>query len=83
MTAFSELSQKDKALFDAMHSIGLEATEDALKNGANVNATDRDGYTPLMTAALKGNKDIAELLLKHGAKMNATEKYGERHYIKL
>jgi ankyrin repeat protein len=33
---------------------------------AEVNARDKDGWTPLYEAAQNGHKDIAELLRKHG-----------------
>ena len=39
-----------------------------LDNGADVNAKDKHGNTPLHKATLRGNKDIVELLRKHGAK---------------
>ncbi len=37
-------------------------------NGANVNATAKNGATPLKVAAAKGRKDIVELLKRRGAK---------------
>ena len=41
--------------------------------GANVNARDRSGATPLHAAALKGNLGIAELLVGHGAEVDARD----------
>ncbi len=37
MTVFSDLSQKDEALFNAMNVMDLEAIEEALANGADIN----------------------------------------------
>ena len=39
-----------------------------LKNGANVNAKDSDGYTPLSVAKKKGHARMVELLKANGAK---------------
>ncbi len=42
-----------------------------LTSGADVNATTRDGATPMHTALLHGQKDHVELLAKRGAKLDA------------
>jgi ankyrin repeat protein len=39
-----------------------------VKNGADVNARDNFGLTPLMWADRKENSEIWEILIKHGAK---------------
>jgi ankyrin repeat protein len=41
-----------------------------LEAGADVNATQHGGYTPLLQAAAAGNKDIVHLLLEHGARLD-------------
>ena len=42
-----------------------------IANGADVNAKDDDGSTPLHYAAHEGHKEIAELLIAKGADVNA------------
>lgn len=42
-----------------------------IEAGANVNAIQADGFTPLMGAAQNGNLQMVELLLAHGADVNA------------
>ena len=42
--------------------------EEAITNGANVNAKDNDGMTALMREAEKGHTETVELLRRYGAK---------------
>ena len=44
-----------------------------ISKGANVNARDKSGATPLHQVALKGNLAFATLLLQHGADVNARD----------
>ena len=48
------------------------ATEKLIKEGANINEKDSEGYTPLMYAAYYGQTETAKILLKKGADVNAT-----------
>jgi ankyrin repeat protein len=77
------------ALHVAAEKGHIKITEFLIKQGANVNVKDKDGYTPLHNTAdsfLKGfprkrteaNRNrIAALLLKHGALVNATINNGD------
>src|ERR1035438_8948319 len=47
-----------------------------IAKGANVDARDKSGATPLHQAALKGNLAFATLLLQHGADVNARDRDG-------
>lgn len=54
-----------------------EAAESLLSNGADVNAKDNTGCTPLMmAAAYNSNAAIAELLLEKGADLYAQDNQG-------
>ena len=47
-----------------------------IEAGANVNAKENDGRTPLMCAADKGHSEIVKLLIENGADVNAKNNYG-------
>lgn len=55
-------------LFD--ESYDADYVEKLIEKGADVNAFDTDGMTPLMYAAKIGNIKKSEFLLKHGANLN-------------
>lgn len=54
-----------------------EVVEFLIQNGANVNATDFQGYTALHSAVKCGHKNIVRYLLDHKANVNATSKDGQ------
>lgn len=66
----------DKAFFDAVKSGDKETVAMAIKEGFNVNAKDKDGYTALLITAEKGDIEIAKLLVEKGADVNAKDKDG-------
>jgi Putative peptidoglycan binding domain/Ankyrin repeats (3 copies)/Ankyrin repeats (many copies) len=85
LLVISARSQLPPDLFQAVaqgHHTGdehfaVEAVKEALKNGANVNARDEAGWTPLMAAAQEGLPRVFSLLLKSGADVNAQSTHGE------
>ncbi|XP_064384971.1 uncharacterized protein LOC135333882 isoform X4 [Halichondria panicea] len=52
----------------------LSALKDAIKRGEDVNSVDRDGWTPLMFAAMGGHTDCAGELLSSGAVVDLANK---------
>ena len=48
----------------------------ALSNGADINGRDQEGMTPLMHAALRGNREIVELLLQKKARVDLVDIFG-------
>lgn len=56
--------------------------DEAIKKGADVNAFDENGQTPLMNAAFTNSADVAELLIKKGANLNAQDSLGQTPLIK-
>ena len=61
----------DISILDAIDEGNIEAVKQHLAAGADVNAKARDATTPLHLAALKGQKEIAELLIDEDANVNA------------
>ena len=59
------------ALIDAAKNGDIEAVKQHLAAGADVNAKDVDGTTPLHNAAVYGHNEVAELLIANGAEVNA------------
>jgi ankyrin repeat protein len=79
--------RRNAALTEAAKSGDVRAVEAALDGGADVNARDADGLTPLMHAARGDRPDIAdpgptdhpevaEVLVRRGAGVNATTDSG-------
>jgi ankyrin repeat protein len=65
--------EKDNYLFDAIGIYDYDKVENALNNGANVNALNNDGDTPLIRAINSGEYDVIELLLENGADVTNEE----------
>ena len=56
----------------------LREVEDAIKAGANVNATDNYGWSALMYAAQRNNPDIITALINSGADVELKDRLGRR-----
>ena len=66
----------EDALIDAAVEGNIEAVKQNLFAGADVNAKDEFGGTPLHNAASEGHKEIAELLIAKGADVNFLDEDG-------
>src|SRR5712671_703287 len=69
-------SQTDAALRKAAQDGDIQAVEDLLAKGADVNAKDNAGETALMIAAGQSNPGILAALLDAGAEANAQNNEG-------
>lgn len=54
----------------------IESVRKLLETGANVEATDKIGFTPLSHAAYNGNSEMTALLIEHGADVNNSNTLG-------
>ena len=63
-------------IWEAARTGNIEAVRQHLAAGADVNAKDAWGGTPLHYAAIKGHKEIVELLIAKGAAVNAKRSDG-------
>jgi len=63
----------EDALIDAALEGNIEAVKQNLAAGADVNAKDEFGGTPLHNAVWDGHKEIAELLIAKGANVNVLD----------
>ena len=58
-----------------------ETVESLLASGADIEARNLEGSTPLIWAASFAQTDIVNLLLRRGARLDATDKYGNTPLI--
>ncbi|XP_076435310.1 uncharacterized protein LOC143275219 [Babylonia areolata] len=58
------------------HTASADITRLLLRAGADVNAKDSDGCTPLMWAGRGGHTNTSKLLMEHGADVNAKDILG-------
>lgn len=60
---------------------GLKIAEMLVKSGADINAVDNEGMTPLINLASSDDASVVRFLLAHGAKVNARSKDGSSALI--
>lgn len=68
---------RDKALHSAAFKGDTQAGEALLAEGADVNAKDDRGHTPLYSAAWQGQKEMVAFLIEHGAEVDSHPDGGE------
>ncbi len=66
----------DISMYDAAESGNIEAVKQHLAAGTDVNAKDKDGWTPLHPASYEGHQEIVELLIGKGADVNVKVEFG-------
>lgn len=64
--------QPTLGLHEAAQAGDVERTKALLDGGADINARDKDGMTPLCLAACHGRTLVSKLLLERGANVNTT-----------
>ena len=65
-------------IHDAARNGDLAGVQAELDKGADLNAKDESGYTPLYGAVEKGHKEVVELLIAAGADVNVKDgEWGE------
>jgi uncharacterized protein len=69
------------ALHIAARMGNVEISTILIENGANVNITDNEGWTPLMRAVIAKNVELVKLLMKHGADPRQMNSVGETAII--
>jgi len=60
-----------ESLHDAAESGNIDVVRTLVSQGANVNAKDKDGRTPLYWAACNRNVEVIQFLVSQGANVNA------------
>ena len=70
---------------DAVRKRNIENVKELLDMGAQIDAVNKYGRTPLLYAALNGHTDIVKLLLDRGAEVDARDEEGwaPLHYAAL
>lgn len=66
-----EARRKNEDLFKGVGFGNADWVRSTIESGADVNARDQTGNTPLMYAAMNGYEDVAEVLVEKGADVNA------------
>ena len=77
----SNISEIGNALQFSADEGNLEKVELLLKHGANINARDQDGRTPLALAIISKHTAVVKLLIDHGADVNTINVRGNTPLI--
>lgn len=72
-----EPMETPKILWEAASAGDIKRVQSLISGGADVNAKDKDGFTPLHSAAESGQKAVVELLISHGADVNTKRENGD------
>jgi ankyrin repeat protein len=72
----AQIRGESESFYTAIRANDLARLEALLKRGANVNAKDSRGLTPLMYCAVAGSAQSMKLLIDKGADVNARNAFG-------
>ncbi len=73
---FNNKKSKDQKLFDAICNHDIEGLREALRRGANIEARNIAGFTPILYAAFCKEKEMVQLLWDAGADIRAVSSSG-------
>lgn len=74
---YNWIQGKDQQLFQAAQEGDTERVQELIDNGANINAQDDHGNTPLHDAAYWGCPEVAQLLIDNGTNVDVQNFIGE------
>ncbi len=69
---FPEESKENSQLLFAVQAVNIEKARQAIRNGADVNAIDEDGWPLFISAVNSENDGMINLFLRSGAKVDVT-----------
>ncbi len=74
-TSCGPISVNDQLIYVASHGRS-NSTQQYISRGADVNAKNRGGVTPLITACRSGDRTTVQLIIDSGAKINERDNKG-------
>lgn len=83
LSVLSDLALKDKKLASAVKNKNFDEASRLINEGANINALDKVGNTPLMVAALDNEIEIARFLISKKADVNVQIKQNGMQWTAL
>lgn len=75
-------SQLNRKLIEKIADGNLEQVKKFVSQGAQINAQNREGISPLMMASRWGHSGVVQWLIENGADINLTDEHGQQavHY---
>jgi ankyrin repeat protein len=70
-------AKNTQSLLEAVKKGNIDLVKSLISSGANINAKDDRGMTPLHEAAYYGQREVAKVLIAKGANVNETDTAGQ------